>query len=202
MKERNYQEYLKQNSWYHGTTLEEYKCIIKKGIKFNYNEGTELDFGYGFYMTPKFDQAKYYITSILPYLPGEDEEKIPVVIEFEFNCLSYINLKSHKMFLKYDEEFAQFVLDNRRNPDTLNHSYDFIIGVMSDSNPVVELMKLRNGELSEADVIQSFMKGTSMEQLSLHTQDLCDKLKMKKVTIISNGEELEIDDIKTCDFTK
>lgn len=201
MKEKRYIKYLEQNSWYHGTTLQQCENILQKGIIYNYNEGTELDFGYGFYLTPKFKQAEHYITRMLPYIPGE-EEKTPVVIEFEFNCSAYIETNPNTKFLKYDEEFARFVLENRKNPDSLTHEFDFVIGVMSDSNPVGELIKLRNGELSEEDVILSFMKGTSMEQLSLHTQDLCDKLIVKKVTFVTDGKELDINDIKKSNYSK
>ena len=77
------------------------------------------------------------------------------------------------------------------------HDYEFIIGVMSDSNPVVEILKLRNGEITREEVVRRFMQGTSMEQLSLHSQDLCDKLVCKKVTCVADGTELAVDDFKT-----
>lgn len=200
MKEKKYEEYLQQQSWYHGTTLAQCKNIILKGIKYNYNEGTELDFGYGFYMAPKFEQAEKYIMQMLPYIPGDVEDKVPVVIEFEFSCTPYVEIKTNTKFLKYDEEFARFVLMNRMNPDSMNHNHEFIIGVMSDSNPVADIMKLRNHEISLEEVIQNFMRWTSMEQLSLHTQDLCDKLIMKKVTYVTDGKELDINDIKTGNY--
>lgn len=202
MKDKKYIEYLHQEYWYHGTTLAQCKNIIRKGIKYNYNEGTELDFGYGFYMAPKYEQAEKYILRMLPYIPGDDEEKVPVVIEFQFTCATYVDIVMNTKFLKYDEEFAQFILSNRMNPNSLIHNYAFIIGVMSDSNPVEELMKLKNGELSSEEVVKSFMKGTSMEQLSLHTQDLCDKLILKKVTCITDRKELVIDDLKTDNYSK
>ena len=49
MKESHYKKYLEQKTWFHGTTLSAWKELCNKKVKVDYNIGTELDFGYGFY---------------------------------------------------------------------------------------------------------------------------------------------------------
>lgn len=195
MKENAYNKYMKQDIWYHGTTLSGWKNLCKQKIRADYNSGTELDFGMGFYLTPKYNQAESYIKRILPYLDGDDEcDHTPVVIEFKLN-LSKLNPKyTHEKFLKYDERFAEFVFLNRQSPDELIHHFDFVIGVMSDSNPVALLADYRANLISKEDLIIGLQKGTSMEQLSLHNQEICDILMVRKATLIENGKELDVDE--------
>ena len=69
-------KYLSNDKWYHGTTLYNAKKIIDNGIIVDYNKGNELDFGYGFYLTPKKEQAESFITKILEFNKNEVEELI------------------------------------------------------------------------------------------------------------------------------
>lgn len=195
MKESAYNKYIQQDIWFHATTLSGWKNLCKEKVKVDYNIGTELDFGFGFYLTPKYKQAESYIKRILPYLESENEEdQIPVVIEFELN-LSKLDAKYiHEKFLKYDEEFAEFILLNRSYPDERKHDFDFIIGVMSDSNPEGLLADFRANLITREELITGLKKGTSMEQLSLNNQEICDILKVRKASLIETGEELNVDD--------
>lgn len=110
---------------------------------------------------------------MLPYLDNEnEEEKQAVVIEFSLNLSQLVEVYLHTHFFHYDEEFAEFVIDNRSYPDALKHNYDFIIGVMSDSNPEGLLADYRLNKISKEELIHGMMKWTSVEQLSLHNQDI------------------------------
>lgn len=71
------------------------------------------------------------------------------------------------------------------------HNYDFIIGVMSDSNPQKLIFSYRKGEITDEEVVEGLQKFTSMEQLSLHNQEICDILKVKRVVRIDNGKDLD-----------
>ena len=195
MKESAYNKYMEQDVWYHGTTLSGWKNLCTQKVEANYNLGTELDFGTGFYLTPKYNQAEGYIKRILPYLYGENKnDHTPIVIEFELNLSKLESKYTHEKFLNYDERFAEFVLKNRNNPDELIHNYDFVIGVMSDSNPVALLADYRAKSLTREELILKLQKGNSMEQLSLHNQEICDILKVRKATLIENGKELDVDE--------
>ena len=190
MKENRYKKLLNQETWFHGTTLAGWKELCNKKVKVDYNIGTELDFGYGFYLAPKEDQAASYIKRMLPYLGLDDDDKIAVVIEFELNLSKLSDKYHHAKFLHFDEEFSNFVFQNRTHPNERVHNFDFIIGVMSDSNPQKLIFSYRKKEITYDDVIEGLKKFTSMEQLSLHNQEICDILKVKRVVRMDTGEEL------------
>lgn len=195
MKQKQYDKYLKQNIWFHGTTLSGWKELCKYKVKCDYNKGTELDFGYGFYLTPRFQQAENYINRMLPYLDVESEgDKKAVVIEFELNLYEIKEGYKHTCFLHHDEVFAEFILKNRMYPDAVNHDFDFIIGVMSDSNPEGLLADFRAGRITREDLITTLEKWNSMEQLSLHKQSVCDILTVRKAILTENGKELDVND--------
>lgn len=194
MKEKDLQKYMHQDTWFHGTTLSGWKNLCKYKVLADYNKGMELDFGYGFYLAPKYKQAERYINRILPYLPSNSkDEKIGVVIEFELKLDNYLNFK-YCSFLKFNEDFANFVITNRLKPNIRQHDYDFIVGIMSDSNPLELIMKYRRGEMQYQELATNFMIGNSMEQVSLHNQIICDKLRVRRAVRLDNGKELDIDD--------
>lgn len=191
MKEKTYEKYMKQTSWFHGTTLEKWDQICKHKVRWDYNEGSELDFGWGFYLAPTYSQAENYIKRAIPYMK-KDETKIPVVIEFEL-CLEKIaNKYKHTCFLHFNDEFAEFVIMNRNDPTKMYHNYDFIIGVMTDSNPENLINNYRNGIITYEALKKALMKWNSMEQVSLHNREICDILKVNKITLVNNGEKLNI----------
>lgn len=78
---------LNRSKWYHGTTIEGARNIQKIGVLANYNLGTELDFGMGFYLTDTYERAENYISKI-PVVRNDNSLIYPTewaVIEFEFN---------------------------------------------------------------------------------------------------------------------
>lgn len=196
-------KYLMNNSWYHGTTLLGWKQICELKVQAKHNVGHELDFGYGFYLSPSFDQAAYYITHLVKYqndLPFtiHPDKKIPLVIEFTFCPYSWYeeNVYNYEILNAYDDKFAEFVFHNRVNNinGDQHHNFDFIFGVMSDSLPIVLIQKYKNKEISKEDVIEGLKKSTRNKQISLHKQELCDRIKPVKVCLLETREELNIVD--------
>lgn len=83
MKEKT-RNYLKNNKWYHATTLDCWENICELGIIAEYNKETskDLDFGYGFYLTNTQEKAEEYINRLInSKLVNENQA---VIIEFEF----------------------------------------------------------------------------------------------------------------------
>lgn len=196
------------DKWYHGTTLQGWKDICKYGVLSDYNKGYELDFGYGFYLTPIQQHAENYIIDSLkfeesdinvgiPFIENKDD-KIPVLIEFTFNPIQWYSDHCYNFhFLNaYDDEFAEFVFHNRINNINGNcqHNYDVIFGVMSDSLPTVLIQKYNRGEISKEEVLTGLKKSTSNKQLSLHNQEICDIIKPSKAILIDSREELNVND--------
>ena len=203
------ENYLKNNRWYHGTTLNGWNKICELGVKSNYNIGNELDFGYGFYLTPQSQQAEEYIKNLLKYSINFDfdipmknyhDKKIPIVIEFEI-CpwgLYELNTYNFKILNAYDDDFANFVFHNRVNNinGECHHNFDIIFGVMSDSVPTILIQKYKNKEKTKQEVIEELKKSTRNKQLSLHTQEVCDIIKPTRAYYVNTGEELNVNDYR------
>ncbi len=211
MSNKKVLKYLKQDKWYHGTSLAGWKEICDKSVLVEHNRGTELDFGYGFYLTPKQEQAEKFITNIIKYRTQDEMKNIPfidsskdatddeiaVVIEFIFEPIIYFEDQSYNfgVYNAYNDEFAEFVFKNSLEPLSEDHqNYDMIFGVMSDSNPIVAINRYKNKGIGKNEVLEEFKKSTSFKQLSIHNQKICDILVVNKAYIIENGEELKIDD--------
>jgi hypothetical protein len=129
---------------------------------------------------------------------AEIDKKIPVIIEFSFCPLQWYNENKYKFkFLSsYDDDFANFVFYNRVDNVDGNHQhdYDIIFGVMSDSVPTVLIQKYKQNDISKDEVIDALKKSTSVKQLSLHNQEICDIIKLTRAYYLNTGEELNIND--------
>lgn len=195
---------LSQNMWYHGTILGNWKSFCKNGILLNINKDTSdaLDFGYGFYLAPTKERAENYIISMMKNTVFYRDDEIPMILGFEFTPLAWFEGDEYKskIFNKYNDEFAIFVFENRTKNimGTKQHDYDIIYGVMSDSIPTIEIQNYKAGIKTKEEVIESLKKTTSMKQISLHNQKLCDIIKLKEVytidKITSERKELNIND--------
>lgn len=192
------EKFFKQSVWYHGTTLEEWKSICKAKILANYNIGYSLDFGNGFYLSPNEADTQKYALDTVKYNGSKlPDDKIPVVLEFIYSPFTDINNGiSYKYFSKYDDEFANFVFECRKNYlNSKPHAFAITGGVMTDAIPTALMQKYFIGQITKEQVIEEFKKNTSKKQLCLHTQELCDKLKLNRAYII-NGKELDVNEYK------
>jgi len=196
---------LENNLWYHGTLLSNWKSICENKVLVDFNKDTSdaLDFGYGFYMAPDSAQAESFIRNLVAneVLMLKDDDK-PIILGFEFEPLVYFESEVYKTkdFSKYKDDFASFVFENRTENKKGNkqHEYDIIYGVMSDSIPTESILGYKLGKKTKEEVLEDFKKSTSMKQISLHSQALCDILILKEAYILSfNNEErkeLNVDD--------
>lgn len=206
---------LEKEHWYHGTTLEGWKQLCEKKIKVDYNKGNELDFGFGFYLTQRKEQAETYTNNIIKFRKqersnfgdfadfgfdssGVQEDEIAVVIEFNIAPLEWFKNEQYNfgIFDSYDDRFAEFVFHNRVNNinGELHHNYDLIYGVMSDSLPMILVSNYQKGEIGKDDVLAGLKKTTRDTQLSIHNQAICDKMMVHKAYLVETGEELNVDE--------
>ena len=197
LEETREEKFFKQSTWYHGTTLAEWKSICKLKILADYNIGYSLDFGNGFYLSPnESDTQKYALDSVKYNGSSIPDDNIPIVIAFDYSPLKDIkNGHSFKYFTKYDDEFASFVFKCRNEylyPKT--HPFEITGGVMTDTIPTVLMQQYFINQISKEQVLEQFKKSTSKKQLCLHTQELCDKLKPIRAYVV-NGKELYLVEI-------
>lgn len=188
--------YLNKNKWFHGTTIENYENIKHQGVLSSYNIGTELDFGPGFYLTDSFVSASKYMER-LPEITKDGiikKREEWCVIEFEFNPFELLfndkNNYKYKNFNSYNDEFAEFVFENRVNNvyNEKPHGYDVIWGVMSDSLPTQIIIDYKNNDISKSEAINRLKKGTSLKQLYIGNQNICNTLLITNIIICKKGE--------------
>ena len=174
---------LSADRWYHATTRSSFENIVSKGVIADYNKSTELDFGYGFYLTTSEKLAESYISKLYSWRGNADSD-CPVIMEYGFSPLGWFigDKYNTAIYPEFDDSFAEFVFENRMNCTSGRqmHNYDVIYGVMSDSVPTKLLLQFRAGEISREDVIRGLKKGNSMKQISLHSQDLCDIIRLER----------------------
>jgi len=196
-------KYLNNTKWYHATTLDNWDSICTQGILVDFNKDTSdaLDFGYGFYLTPTQERAESYITNLLK-AGVLAEDKTPIILEFELNVLELFedNTYNAKILNAYDDEFAIFIFENRteNKRGICQHDFDIIFGVMSDRIPMQVIADYKMNKITKDEAIELLKKPTSMKQLSLHNQDICDIMQLNKAYMLDNEtserRELNIDD--------
>ena len=187
---------LQYNRWYHATSTSGFQNICANGVISQHNIGHELDFGYGFYLCPTSEAAENYISRLRDMYP--DEELI--IIEFEFCPFDWFQGSDFNTitFEKYDDEFAEFIFYNRTENvwGENQHPYDCIFGVMSDSLPTKIVQDYKAGVLTRESAIKDLKKSTSVKQISLHNQTLCDTLTITRAyaydSICVQRKELDI----------
>ena len=174
---------LSNTKWYHATLSSYWDEICEKGVLSTYNKDTSnsLDFGYGFYLAVTSEQAEHFISQQLKFASvGENDQ--PLILEFSFCPLQFFESTQYSTHIlgNYDDEFAEFVFNNRTQNivGTQQHEYDLIFGVMSDALPLVLISEYSKGLKSKEEVLEALKKQTSMKQLSLHNQNICDTMQL------------------------
>lgn len=110
------------------------------------------DFGQGFYLNANSDQAMEMAVRTTRFL----NEGIPTLTCFEFDedeaTKSALNIK---IFPDYSEEWAEFVVMNRKNnSDIPVHPYDIVIGPIADDTVGVQIRRFIMGYLSASALVE------------------------------------------------
>lgn len=182
------EDFLKVNTWYHGTTAYGLEHILKVGVDAKYNKKrTPLDFGYGFYLCPTYEWSLNYAKALLELTDDDLDVKSNegYVVEYEFVPIKYAK-DNYKFFSGMDETFAKFVFDNRIKYKYhiltgCVHSYDFVCGPMSDGNQINDFNDYKLNRISKGELLERLMQPKEDWQLLLHKQYLCDELKIKAI---------------------
>ena len=75
------------------------------------------------------------------------------------------------------------------------HAWEFTAGVTSDTKPVYLIQEYMLGRKTKEEILAELTIGTSVRQLCLHSQPLCDTIKPTKAYIL-NGKELDINEYR------
>lgn len=159
---------------YHCTTKESCDNILKNGIIYNYNlnSSQDQDFGYGFYVHTELKRAQNYCNRMCKKIG----EKPWIIMEFKVNP-EIFNLKILELNY-YNDEFAEFIFDNRTKniKGNYQHEYDIVSGCMSDSNPLEVIIGYDTGEYTKQESLELLKKSTSSKQVCCCTEKACSML--------------------------
>lgn len=102
------------------------------------------DFGKGFYLNSNFDQA--YKMAVRT--KNITKEGIETVSAFEFDDVILTNTDKLKVkiFSDYSKEWADFVVENRKNKSEVAiHSYDIVVGPIANDNVGTQIYRYSRG---------------------------------------------------------
>lgn len=134
------------------------------------------DFGQGFYLNANPDQAMEMAARTTRFL----NEGHPTLSCFEFDedeaTKNGLNIK---VFTDYSEEWAEFVVMNRKNnSDIPAHPYDIVIGPIADDTVGVQIRRFIMGYLSASALVDELkFKGDHAVQYFFGTTKAVELLK-------------------------
>ena len=129
---------------YHGTNLS-FDEIDLKRCKPN------KDFGRGFYLTDLPKQALLMAQRRCDI----EETGTPIVLSYEFDeALLSNGTLSVKVFDKVSEEWAKFILENRKRKIKNKHTYDIVIGPIADDGVVFQLNRYEQRMIDLATLVK------------------------------------------------
>lgn len=177
------EEFLDNSVWYHTTEREFANNIKENGVIASINATTELDFGYGFYLTPSLEWSKKYAEGY----------RDPVILEYHFTPRALLGGdNNYAFFQELNDTFAEFVFNNRmyyeEYEDNCIHDYLLVGGVMSDGDQPVDFERYRSEKITKEELFRRLCIPKEDWQLVIHSQDLCSKLRVFDTLEVKGGE--------------
>lgn len=125
-----------------------------------------LDFGKGFYTTTNQNQAERW--ALIKQKRSQNEAKAIVSI-YQLPQNIYSNqLLNIQEFTKADEQWLDFVFQNRKGTD--EHNFDIVIGPVANDTLYATLTLYEVGILSKSETIQRLKVHKLFDQISFHTE--------------------------------
>lgn len=130
---------------YHGSNQEVMEIDLSKGR-------VAKDFGKGFYLSPHLENTKEWARKVV----DREEAGVPTITVYDFDesCLSGNELNV-KVFEKYNLEWVDFILLNRKNRTKYTlHNYDIVIGPIADDTVGTQLFQFTRGYIDKNILIE------------------------------------------------
>lgn len=129
---------------YHGTNMEFGEIDLSKSLPYK-------DFGKGFYLTDILSQAQ----RMAERKSHRFGSAVVQAYEVEDKVIKGLSDCRVKIFKEPDEEWAMFILSNRkRTIPPFHHDYDIVFGPVADDGIAYILSRYEEGTLSLADALQ------------------------------------------------
>ena len=143
---------------YHGSNIEVKNPKILTSARVG-------DFGRGFYTTSSLEQARRWAQ----IRAKQEDVQSGIVTVFEVPDTIFENSELRiKTFEKADEEWLDFVLENRKNTE-FEHGFDLVIGPVADDRVYVCLNMLEDGLADRETVIKKLKTYVLADQILFHT---------------------------------
>ena len=178
-KSKNF--YKNNQYWYHGTTLNAAKSILKNGIDPLFAKkhlpSNTYDFGPAFYLTSNKSQAVRKSSLGLYNL-----DPAIVIINMK-NILTGTGLG--KEFPKMDKNWAQFVLNNRLGYKQFDSS-EYVYGCLADGSLTSAVAKYKENKdfASFKRSVYNKYYETRYDQLALISENLCKQITVDRIKIV------------------
>ena len=143
---------------YHGSNIEVKNPKILTSARVG-------DFGRGFYTTSSLEQARRWAQ----IRAKQEDVQSGIVTVFEVPDTIFENSELRiKTFEKADEEWLDFVLENRKNTE-FEHGFDLVVGPVADDRVYVCLNMLEDGLADRETVIKKLKTYVLADQILFHT---------------------------------
>lgn len=139
---------------YHGTNISFDEINLNKSKP-------NKDFGKGFYLSSDYEQALAMAKIKVEQLESGE----PIVLKFEVDETQIAQLKVLQ-FYEYSEEWAKFILLNRKNDKPIPaHDYDIVFGPIADDRVGVQLWKYETQSIDLTTLVRNLqhMKGITFQ---------------------------------------
>ncbi len=114
------------------------------------------DFGQGFYLNPNFSQAYDMAEKTTRILRRGTE--IVTAFDFDDSVLNYPENLKIKVFPNYSNEWADFVVRNRKNQTQSQiHDYDIVIGPIADDSVGTQIRRFIEGYMSVEQLVEELI---------------------------------------------
>lgn len=123
-----------------------------------------LDFGKGFYLTSSQNQAERWVKG---HLKGRFETGY--VNSYEFDLEEVPSDVKVKIFSRADEEWVDFVLDNRLVVG-FEHDYDIVFGPVANDNVYAQMSLFEGGIISKERLIEELKAYKLVDQYLFHSE--------------------------------
>jgi hypothetical protein len=148
---------------YHGSNL-----IVEKPRPVEQNR--YLDFGFGFYTTSNLEQARNFALKVVKRKGGT-----PIVNIYEFDEKQVETLESFKRFISPDEDWLDFVSENR-NGVYKGENYGIIIGPVANDDVYTTLQLFMGGFLTREQTLQTLKIKKLYDQYVFATKEAMELL--------------------------
>lgn len=131
---------------YHGTNIDIQSIDLNQCMPYK-------DFGQGFYLTDIELQAREMAIRKSKFARNTS----PHVLKYEFDEQQLNNEELQiKIFREVSEEWAQFIVANRYNPNNNTiHNYDIVIGPIADDGVALQIGLFKDGYINLATLAEA-----------------------------------------------